>query len=107
MKEKQIKVKIKNWLNKQTKSFFFKIHGSIFGLKGLPDLIGVYHGQFTAIEVKLPTRTDKDKDGTANQKWFIKKINDCGGFAFVAKSLDDVKKNMERGSAALSARKDK
>lgn len=53
--------------------------------KGIPDILGVYHGRFLAIEVKRP-----GCNPTADQQKFLDRINAEGGLAFVARSVDDV-----------------
>lgn len=58
------------------------------GMKGISDIIGLLPtGQLFAIEVKV-----KNRYPNQNQKDFMQKINDSGGLAFVARSLDDVDK---------------
>ena len=61
------------------------------GLKGVSDILGVLEGgRFLAIEVKSARgRISED------QTKFIEDINENGGLAFVAKSLDDVVVNMK------------
>ena len=63
-----------------------------FGLcKGSSDLIGILpDGRFLAIEVK----TAKGKV-TADQEKFINWVKEKGGVAFVARSTEDVKKNLD------------
>lgn len=56
---------------------------------GSSDLIGIYQGRFLAIECK--TKYGKT---TTNQTDFINTIKKAGGIAFVAKSPDDVKKEL-------------
>ena len=51
-----------------------------------PDMVGQKVAVFSAIEVK-----DKGK-ATVDQKNFINIINEAGGYAGVAKSVDDAKK---------------
>ena len=51
-----------------------------------PDMVGQKVAVFSAIEVK-----DKGK-ATVDQKHFINIINEAGGYAGVAKSVDDAKK---------------
>lgn len=65
--------------NKSGKSYFMR-----FGLKGSADIIGCYKGRFIAIEVK----SAKGKTSEEQDK-FIAEINRCGGYAIVARSLDD------------------
>lgn len=62
-----------------------------FGKKGSGDILGVLpEGKFLSIEVK--TKTGKV---SKEQKEFIKRVKEEGGIAFVARSLDDVKKNLK------------
>jgi len=59
-----------------------------FGLcLGSSDLIGIYQGRFLAIEVKAA----KGKISPEQEK-FLGWIREKGGIAFVARSVDDVKK---------------
>jgi len=85
--ESALVLKIKKELNSYDQSFFFKIHGGPMQMAGISDLIGVYKGKFVAIEVKTPS----NKKGTTKlQDWFIDSVNNCGGIAFVAKSVQEV-----------------
>jgi len=61
-------------------------------MAGIADLIGVYNGRFVAIEVKLP---ENKKGATKLQTWFLDKVNDCGGHAFIATKLADVLLRLE------------
>ena len=92
MKERDIVLKIKSYLNALEKSHFFKFHGSAFGAAGVSDLIGVLEGRFIAIEVKMP---GKEKNLTKLQALFLKTINSCGGIAFMATSLQEVRDELE------------
>lgn len=57
--------------------------------KGTPDIIGFLNdGRFLGIEVKKPGGIISDE-----QIIFIEKINQAGGLAFVAFSIDDVIKH--------------
>jgi len=56
-----------------------------FGKVGSADIIGVLRGRFVAIEVK--GRKGKVSD---EQRDFITNIDRCGGYAIIARSLDDV-----------------
>lgn len=59
-------------------------------LNGVSDILGILpNGQFLAIEVKQ--RTGKV---SSNQSYFLNKINENGGIAFVARSLEDVKEQL-------------
>lgn len=60
------------------------------GLKGVSDILGVLDGgKFLAIEVK----TDKGKL-SEYQKEFLDKVNKLGGKGFVARSIEDVVKEL-------------
>lgn len=37
-------------------AWFFKTHGSAYGRRGIPDVVGAYRGRALAIEVKAPGR---------------------------------------------------
>jgi len=61
---------------------------------GTSDIIGMLKGgKFFAIEVKTP---DRIKTLTTYQKNFIDKINENGGIAFMATSVDDVINNFKK-----------
>jgi hypothetical protein len=58
------------------------------GMKGLPDILGIApDGKFIGIEVKTTTGRTSDE-----QKRVIAEMANRGGWAFVARSLDEVKK---------------
>lgn len=63
-----------------------------FSMKGVSDIVGIYKGKPLYIEVKRPKpfKTYPSKE----QKEFIKQVKEEGGIAFVARSIDDVKKNL-------------
>lgn len=63
---------------------------SIHHLKGVSDILGIYKGRFLAIEVKSQTGVVSKE-----QKEFINNVNKEGGIAFVARSIEDVKKALE------------
>ena len=58
-----------NWLNKQPKTYFFKIHGGPYQQAGISDLLGVVNGVFVAIELKVGKNTT-----TKLQRTFLKTI---------------------------------
>ena len=55
-------------------------------VSGNPDIICCLNGRFVAIEVKQP-----GKRPTQLQKYKMARIRECGGTAFVACSVEDVK----------------
>jgi len=54
---------------------------------GSSDIIGIFHGLFLAIEVKIPGKTPSD-----DQWKFINNVISSGGIAFYACSVDEVRK---------------
>ena len=59
------------------------------GVKGVPDILGCYHGKMLGIEVKTKTGIVSEA-----QQGFIDRINAEGGIAFVARDVDDVIENL-------------
>lgn len=82
--------KIFAWRNNNTPIFDItkKIYRALpkGSMKGVSDILGIYKGRFLAIEVK-----QFGKYASKEQKEFIKNVNDAGGIAFVARSIDDLK----------------
>lgn len=60
----------------------FKVHGSEYQPAGIPDILGVYQGQFIACETKMP-------EGKLSeiQKFRISRIRRAGGLVVVARSV--------------------
>ena len=54
---------------------------------GSSDIIGIFHGLFLAIEVKIPGKTPTD-----DQWKFINNVISDGGIAFYACSVNEVRK---------------
>ncbi|QNJ59467.1 hydrolase [Gordonia phage MScarn] len=65
-------------------AFMFKIHGGPTMMAGLPDLIGVWHGRFIAIEVKMPGNSP-----SKIQERVMGRIRQAGGRVVVAYSVAD------------------
>lgn len=68
------------------------------GRKGVSDILGIvlalgwdYSGRILCIEVK-----DDDGKLSPEQAKFIDDVNRCGGLAFVARSVEDVKEALVR-----------
>jgi len=57
---------------------------------GVADILGIYKGRMLAIEVKRPGGKP-----TEHQIIFINQVNQNGGIAFVASSLEDVENNLK------------
>lgn len=68
-----------------------------FSVRGVPDLIGILpKGRILAIEVKKPGWKPNEKSQHwQDQKAFIERINEEGGLAFVATSVQDVIDKLE------------
>ena len=64
--------------------FWFKVHGGLFQLSGIPDIVGCYKGWFIGIEVKVPGGRP-----TKLQELRIKTIKDCGGRCGIATDVDE------------------
>lgn len=63
-----------------------------YHIKGVSDILGILpDGRFLAIEVK--SKTGKP---SPEQVRFIKTINESGGLAFVAKSLEDAQEEIKK-----------
>lgn len=65
-------------------AFMFKIHGGPTMMAGLPDLIGVWHGRFIAVEVKMPGNKP-----SKIQERVMDRIRTAGGRVIVAYSVAD------------------
>lgn len=89
MREKNIENKIKAYL-KSKGAYYFKHHGNQFSQVGVPDIIACYKGHFIGIEVKnLTGKTSPLQDVN------LKMINEAGGYGFVARDVDHVKRILE------------
>jgi penicillin-binding protein-related factor A (putative recombinase) len=58
-------------------------------IKGVSDILGIWKGQFLAIEVKVAK-----KYPSKEQKEFIANVIEHGGVAFVARSVEDCEKEL-------------
>ena len=92
MKESKLQRDIREALELEFGGFFFKTHGSMFQIAGLPDLVGVSHGCFIGVEVKVP-----GKDPSNQQKVILRMIKRAGGIACVARSPDTAIRRVRRG----------
>ena len=86
MKENDIVKAILKYLKTVPHCFSWKEHGGMYGTAGIPDIIACIDGGFYAFEVK----TDTGKT-TALQDATIRKIKNCGGHAYIVRSVDEVK----------------
>lgn len=89
--EKLVENKIKDYLD-SIGSYYIKTHGSMFSKAGTPDIIACINGRFVAIEVKRA----EGGEVSALQKAKIKLIQQAGGIAFVASSLEETKRHLKK-----------
>lgn len=89
--EQKVQKTITNYLD-SLGAYYLKVHGSAYQPAGTPDLLCSVNGRFVGIEVKKP------KGGIVSelQKFKIKEIQNSGGIAFVANSLDVVKREFSK-----------
>jgi hypothetical protein len=86
MKESDIIAAICEYLKSVEDCFFWKEHGGMYGVAGIPDIICCYKGRFAAFEVKADNRK-----ATLLQEITIRKIRTAGGTAEVVRSVGEVK----------------
>lgn len=84
MREKTVEDKIKDYLFAHD-IYYFKVHGSKFMPKGIPDIISCVNGYFVAIEVKRPGGRESE-----HQKIHRNNICKSNGVSIVADCLEDV-----------------
>lgn len=90
MKEKTIERQIRNYLT-QIGAWHIKTHGNMFSRAGTPDILACVNGRFVAIEVKRPGGVISEL-----QKANIELIRKVGGVAFIAYSVEDVERNLQK-----------
>lgn len=90
MSEKTIENSIKRYLD-SIGAYYIKTHGSLFSKAGVPDIIACINGKYVAIEVKKPGGIVSEL-----QKANIKLIEQSGGIAFVAYSLEEAKRYIKQ-----------
>lgn len=83
------------WINSSTgiydpKKGIFRCNRSRFQKKGTADILGIYKGKPFAIEVKT-----KSGKLSVDQRRFLKEFESFGGIAIVARSVDDVIKELK------------
>jgi len=86
MLEKDITAAIMRVLKMVPRCFAWKEHGGMYGTAGIPDVICCLDGRFFAFEVKTP-----EGSVTKLQERTIHRIKVAGGYAYVVRSVDDVK----------------
>lgn len=99
MTEKTIENQIKRYLDRLG-IWYMKVHGSMYQKAGVPDIIACIDSVFVAIEIKRP-----GGKVSALQQLNIDEINENGGYAFVAYSVEDVQRKITKLRHALQLSK--
>lgn len=74
----------------------YRKNTSPYRRRGVADLLGIYRGRFLAIEVKSATGAL-----SVHQADFLHDVRVAGGIGIVARSIEDVKKQLEIADAVL------
>lgn len=69
-----------DYIKRTCAMFAYKTHGSMYGVKGLPDIIACLGGLFVGIEVKIGSN-----QATPTQRLRLREILKAGGRAFVVR----------------------
>lgn len=83
--ETRLRQQIKAKLEKEYPGFWFHIHGNMYTMKGLPDLIGCVGGRFIAFEIK----TSGGGTATNLQRYTLERIERSGGISAVIRSYEE------------------
>jgi Holliday junction resolvase len=84
---------------RRREAFVFKVHGSEYMMKGLPDLVVCYKGLFIGFEVKTDTGTV-----SAIQRHRLVQIRLAGGIAFVVRSVEQALRVLDQIDATRSGK---
>ena len=88
--EAKVKKEIRTVLDTLPGCWYFMPAASVYGRRGVPDFVGLWHGRFFAIEAKSSTgKTTKLQDRE------IERITAAGGVVGVCRSGDDARELME------------
>lgn len=90
MTEQQIQAKILTYLQKEIGAYCVKVVSATRA--GVPDILACVAGKFVAIEVKRPETINTVSE---LQQYNLDLVKKCGGIAFVATSVNDVKAALE------------
>ena len=86
MIEKNVENKIKKYLFSKG-IYYFKVHGSKFMVKGIPDIVCCFRGKFLGIEVKKPGHKSGQTD---EQKIHENNIRKSGGVYLLVDDVQEV-----------------
>lgn len=84
-KETTITAAIVGWLRDRPRSYTLKLHGSVYGVAGVPDIMHIEGGLVTFIEVKQP-----GKRSTKLQLHHHGRLAAAGARVIVANNLKEV-----------------
>lgn len=104
--------KIFCWKNQSTGIFdpkkrIFRKSNNKHHINGVADILGIYEGRFLAIEVKKPyiskktlqvkhrTQEELEKLASEDQLFFLEIINNGGGVAFIADSIEVIEEQLQ------------
>jgi len=80
MLEKDFQKKVKKYIDGLNKGWFFTKEA--LAIRGIPDIIGLVNGRFVALELKRSIKeANKNTGRIVLQKFIIKKVINCGGYA--------------------------
>jgi Holliday junction resolvase len=96
LKEADITKQIRHYLNCKG-IFHYKAWQGLGSERGVADIIGIYMGKPLAIEVK----SEKGRLSKYQERW-LKRFENAGGIAFVARSVDDVEERLAEEFALIS-----
>ena len=91
--EKEFENKVKKYLDKLPRCWYFKFWAGPYSKSGIPDIIALINGKFVAIEVKGPKGTASEL-----QKRNIRLINQCGGWGVILypKDFEEFKEGVNK-----------
>lgn len=72
----------------------FRTNTNPYRIRGVSDILGIWRRKFLAIEVKSKTGSV-----TPEQERFIAAVRQHGGIAFVARSIEDVERELAKADA--------
>jgi hypothetical protein len=90
MSEGQLKIEIRKYLT-GIGAFWSNVQGGPGSKPGDPDIVVCYKGYYIGLEAKTPTGVQ-----SPIQKRRMSEIRDAGGIYEIVRSLDDVKRIMEK-----------
>lgn len=90
-RETDISHAVLRWLRSYHGSWAIKIHGERMQARTV-DIHACVRGRFVAIELKV----DPDEEPSRMQQYDLEQVRKAGGVAFVATSVEDVRREVRR-----------